>query len=125
MSSKVDLSMNDYQEFSRATSVYPTIRISVGDGPLVEAPWLYPLLGLLGEAGELAEKYKKFVRDDHGVMTPARAEAIQGERGDVNWYLARLAEAGQSTLGADAHKNLEKLASRKARGVLGGSGDNR
>lgn len=119
------LTLDQYQSRSAATAVYPRIRVIIDDDAPIEAPWLYPLLGLLGEAGELAEKFKKLLRDDHGVMTEARASAIAKERGDPLWYLARLSEAAGTSLGADAQLNLDKLADRAARAKLGGDGDNR
>lgn len=120
-----DLTLDEYQCRSRATAHYPRVQISLDGGPLVDAPYLYPLLGLLGEAGEIAEKFKKLVRDDKGLMTSTRALATKAELGDVQWYLARLADSLQTTLGEVAEQNLEKLESRKTRGVLGGDGDQR
>lgn len=120
-----DLTLNQYQERSRATAVYPRIQLIIDGSAPVDVPWLYPLLGLLGECGELAEKYKKLIRDDHGVMTPERDQAIAKERGDPMWYLARLSEAAGTTLEDDARLNLAKLHSRGARGKLGGDGDDR
>lgn len=120
-----DLTFNDYQHRSRATAVYPRIQIIIDDAPPVDAPWLYPLLGLCGEVGELTEKFKKLLRDDKGHMTQERSLAIRDERGDPLWYLARLAEAAHGSLENDATRNLEKLARRKEKGTLGGSGDNR
>jgi len=119
-----DLTLNQYQERSKATAVYPRIQISIDGGPLIDAPWLYPLLGLCGEVGEMVEKYKKLLRDAHGEMTEERKHAIREERGDALWYLARLASV-DSTLENDAQVNLAKLASRKERGKLKGSGDTR
>ena len=75
---------------------------------------LYPTLGLCGEAGEVAEKVKKQVRD--GVFS--RHETAK-ELGDVLWYLANLAND------LIAENNIEKLESRKERNVIQGSGDNR
>ena len=119
------LTYAEYQARSAATAVFPKIQISLNGGPLIDAPWLYPLLGLLGEAGELAEKFKKTVRDRDGRLTAEDQGLIQKERGDVMWYLARLAEAGGTTLIDAAAANLAKLESRQARRVRKGSGDTR
>jgi len=116
---------DEYQSKSLTHASYPRVRIILDDGEPIEAPWLYPLLGLCGEVGELTEKFKKLIRDDKGVMTPARADAIAKERSDPLWYLARLAEAAGSTLQADAQVNLDKLAGRAARNTLRGDGDDR
>ena len=105
----------DYQQRSRATAVYP----GAGDN------LLYPTLGLCGEAGEVAEKVKKMVRDDAGVLTPERREALAKELGDVLWYVAQVATEADLDLGVIAGANLEKLLSRQERGVLQGSGDER
>jgi NTP pyrophosphatase (non-canonical NTP hydrolase) len=108
---------DDYQRQTSATAIYP------GKGEL--SGFSYCGLKLAGEAGEVAEKIGKAIRDDGGVITPARNQALQAELGDVLWYLAQLAEQLGTTLGTVAQANLDKLNSRKQRGVLGGSGDNR
>jgi NTP pyrophosphatase (non-canonical NTP hydrolase) len=109
------MELSDYQERSRATAVYP------GAG----ANLLYPTLGLCGEAGEVAEKIKKMVRDDAGVLSPERREALAKELGDVLWYVAQLATEAGLDLDAVAAGNLDKLLSRRERDVLRGSGDDR
>jgi NTP pyrophosphatase (non-canonical NTP hydrolase) len=109
------MELSDYQERSRATAVYP------GAG----ANLLYPTLGLCGEAGEVAEKIKKMVRDDAGVLSPERREALAKELGDVLWYVAQLATEAGLDLDAIATGNLDKLLSRRERDVLRGSGDDR
>ncbi len=109
------MELSDYQERSRATAVYP------GAG----ANLLYPTLGLCGEAGEVAEKVKKMVRDDAGVLSPERREALAKELGDVLWYVAQLATEAGLDLDAVAAGNLDKLMSRRERDVLRGSGDDR
>ena len=79
----------------------------------------YLTLGLVGEAGEIANKVKKIIRDNKS--TDGLAEEI----GDVLWYCAMLDDHLGSDLGKIMEGNLEKLQSRKQRGVLGGSGDRR
>lgn len=85
---------------------------------------VYPMLGLLGEAGEMANKLKKIARDGK-VMDLDAIEDSEKELGDVLWYIAMLADGLGTRLGKIGRKNLLKLASRQQRGVLGGSGDNR
>ena len=85
----------------------------------------YPALGLCGEAGEVAEKVKKTIRDDGGVLSDQRREALARELGDVLWYLSQLATEADLDLETIAEDNLEKLLSRQERGVLRGSGDDR
>lgn len=86
---------------------------------------VYPVLGLVGEAGEVANKLKKVARDDKGGWGPDKTQDYEGELGDVQWYVAAIATGLKSKLGDIAANNINKLFSRKARGVLGGSGDNR
>src|SRR5215207_4863297 len=107
--------LSDYQRRSRVTAVYP----DAGDN------LTYPALGLCGEAGEAAEKVKKALRDDGGVLTDERRAALAGELGDVLWYVAQLATEAGLDLDAIAQENLSKLLSRQERGVLAGSGDTR
>ena len=79
------------------------------------------VLGLVGEAGEIAEKIKKQIRDGKLVA----GEDIIKELGDVVFYVTALANYYDSDLGEVLQKNVDKLNSREERGVLGGSGDNR
>ena len=105
--------LSDYQELSRATAVYP----GAGDN------LLYPTLGLCGEAGEVAEKIKKMLRDDGGLLSDERRDALAKELGDVLWYVAQVATEAGLDLDELAEANLAKLRSRKERQVLQGSGD--
>ena len=105
---------SEYQRFSRRTAGYPR-----------EAWLYYPALGLVGEAGEVAEHAKKAIRDDQGLVSDERREAISRELGDVLWYVAQLASELGLELEDIATANLEKLFSRQRRGVLSGSGDDR
>lgn len=106
---------SEYQARSRATAVYPDAGSNI----------VYPALGLCGEAGETAEKVKKAIRDDGGTLTEERREAIAAELGDVLWYAAQLATEAGLDLEEVAEANLAKLASRRERAVLHGSGDDR
>ena len=108
------LSLNEYQRRAAETAIYP-------DASAVT----YPILGLVNEAGEVAGKYKKIFRDDNGVVTEAHREDLKKELGDVLWYVAALARDLGVNLEDVAQGNLDKLASRAARGTLQGSGDNR
>jgi NTP pyrophosphatase (non-canonical NTP hydrolase) len=81
---------------------------------------IYPTLGLCGEAGEVAEKVKKQVRDGN-----FNRHEVAKELGDVLWYLANLANDIGYSLSEVAAMNVDKLQSRKDRGVISGSGDNR
>jgi len=100
---------NEYQEEAKKTAIYPE-----------QYKVVYPALGLAGEAGEVAEKVKKHIRD--GVL---KVEDLKKELGDVLWYVSALAADLDLDLDDVAAANLEKLRSRRARGVIVGSGDNR
>lgn len=108
------MTLNEYQEKASRTAIY-------GSGNAVN----YPILGLAGEAGELANKYKKVLRDDNGILHPDKREALAAELGDVLWYVAAIARDLGADLDDVAQQNLDKLYDRKARGVISGSGDTR
>ncbi|MGB1416827.1 MAG: nucleoside triphosphate pyrophosphohydrolase family protein [Synechococcus sp.] len=109
------MELNAYQEAARKTAAYPDI----GRNPI------YPTLGLTGEAGEVADKVKKVLRDGDGVFDAETREAIKLELGDVLWYVAQLALELGYDLDQVAAANLDKLASRASRGQIAGSGDHR
>jgi len=109
------MTFETYQKESRKTALYPNV-----DGNII-----YPTLGLCGEAGEVAEKIKKVLRDKNGAVDEETRLAIKKELGDVLWYASQLASELGLSLDDVAQHNLEKLFSRKQRGVLGGDGDNR
>ena len=104
-----------YQELSRRTARYP----DRGQNPI------YPTLGLCGEAGEVAEKVKKVLRDREGAFDAAAREDLLLELGDVLWYVAQLATELGLDLDEVATANLAKLESRAARNVISGDGDRR
>lgn len=78
----------------------------------------YVVLGLNGEAGEVAEQIKKAMRNDGGELSPERIELLKKEAGDVLWYLTRLAAELNTTLTEIAEINVEKLYGRKEQGNL-------
>lgn len=86
---------------------------------------VYPTLGLVNEAGELAGKVKKIFRDKGGAISAADREALKQELGDVLWYLAQICTELDLSLSEVAEANLVKLFSRLERGRIGGEGDNR
>ena len=82
-------------------------------------------MGLVGEAGEVAEKIKKVIRDNDSDEAFIDIENMSKELGDVLWHVAVLANYFDIPFDKIANDNIEKLASRLKRGTLGGSGDNR
>jgi len=103
------IGFRDYQKKAVSFAIYPATH-----------KVLYPTLGLCGEAGEVAEKVKKQVRD--GVFN---RHEVAKELGDVLWYLANLSSDIGYNLDQIADINIEKLSSRKDRNKIQGSGDNR
>ena len=102
------ITANTYQEEAKKTAIFPANKALE-----------YLSLGLVGEAGEVANKVKKIIRDK-------KIDGdLSGEIGDVLWYCAMLADYLDVNLGKIMENNLDKLRSRKERGVLGGSGDKR
>lgn len=115
------MTLNEYQKQALTTEIMNrnnTINAT-------EPAFMAKILGLVGESGEVAEKFKKIIRDKQGKVNTEDKAEIKKELGDVLWYTAVIADY----LGIDfedvAQTNLNKLASRKARGVGKGSGDNR
>lgn len=107
-----EMTLNAYQSAALETAIYPD-------------PIVYPTLGLNGEAGEVADKVKKVLRDGSSKFTGEIKEAIMYEVGDVLWYVATLSHDLGYTLEEVAERNYDKLKSRQLRGMLHGSGDNR
>jgi NTP pyrophosphatase (non-canonical NTP hydrolase) len=115
MISEVDLKDMGYDEFTAELAKYPKEQ---NNPKIVEA--MYCALGLVGEAGEVSEKIKKWHRD--GVLNSG---AVALELGDVAYYLTRLANNMGYTLQQILDLNKLKLIDRRSRGVLKGSGDER
>lgn len=109
------MTFEEYQKLSRQTAIYP----DAGKN------FVYPTLGLAGESGEVAEKIKKVLRDKGGIVAEETKLEIAKELGDVLWYLSQISTELNLSFEKIAAENIEKLQSRKARGVLGGGGDNR
>ena len=111
------MNFNEYQARAAETAIYP-------NGDIGEAlHYLTP--ALTAEAGEVAGKWAKVVRDKRGLPSVADMRAMKAELGDVLWVTAMTAHELGYTLEEVATTNLRKLQDRAQRGVLGGSGDNR
>ena len=109
------MTFGEYQKLSRKTAQYPKIGES----------FVYPVLGLAGEAGEVAEKIKKLFRNKNGDLSQEYKLEIAKELGDVLWYLSQISTELNLSLEEVAQLNLEKLLDREKRGVIKSEGDNR
>jgi len=109
------MDFNQYQKNAFITARYPDKGKNI----------FYPVLGLCGESGEVAEKVKKVIRDNNGQVSENTKLELAKELGDVLWYIAALATELELDMNEIAEKNIEKLFSRKDRGKIKGSGDNR
>ena len=107
-----DLDM--YQKVALTTAIYPR-----------EQAIIYPTLGLTGEAGEVANKVKKIIRDGSNSKDEKLVSEIKAEIGDCLWYIAVLADDFNIKLSDIANTNIEKLANRKKNNTIHGSGDTR
>jgi NTP pyrophosphatase (non-canonical NTP hydrolase) len=116
-SSRVSYTFDEYAEETGKTAVYPS---KVPDDL---AGVVYCALGLVGEAGEVAGKVKKLLRD---CDTPEKRLAIVDEIGDTMWYIPRLLEElGKFKMSETAKQNVEKVHGRLKRGTIHGNGDTR
>jgi|TARA_A100001011_G_C14179047_1_gene785963 NTP pyrophosphatase (non-canonical NTP hydrolase) len=106
-----NITATEYQNKAKETAIFPA-----------DKALEYLSLGLVGEAGEVANKVKKLIRDKKVLHDTT---VISSEIGDVMWYCAMLADYLDVNLGKIMDDNLDKLKSRKQRGTLGGTGDNR
>ena len=112
----------EFDEYQRRAKKYD--QFDETDNPK-EVGLIEKVLGLPGEAGEVADKFKKALRDKDGELSREDLEGIEKELGDVLWYVAAIARDLGMPLSEVAKGNLAKLESRYQRGKIGGSGDNR
>lgn len=114
------MNFNDYQKAAITTD------LSAGKGhEVLSIAFMDKVLGLVGESGEIAEKFKKILRDKNAQLSSEDRNDLTKELGDVLWYVALLAHYLEIPLDDVATKNIAKLASRQQRGRLAGSGDDR
>lgn len=109
------MNFDEYQKESRKTAQYPDLGKN----------YLYPVLGLCGESGEVAEKFKKLIRDKNNVLTDDYKAEIKKELGDIIWYIAQIATELGISFDDIAETNIEKIMSRMERSKINGNGDNR
>ncbi len=110
------MTFDDYQKQALTTAI---------NHPNPDYVFFDRVLSLVGEAGEVAEKVKKWIRDDKADFSKLDKQDLANELGDVLWYVATIADFLDYKFDTIAQENLKKLASRKTRGRLTGSGDTR
>ena len=113
------MDFNEYQKRAAGCDFYEKT------ADVQAAGFFEKILGLTGEAGEVADKFKKVVRDKKGILSGEDKKAIAKELGDVLWYLASIARYLDIPLSEVAELNIEKLEDRQKRNKLHGEGDER
>ena len=107
------MQFNEYQEKAKKTDTYK-----------VKSDRLqYSVLGLVGEAGEVADKVKKIMREEKGRVGEERRQELKQELGDVLWYMAKLARELGLKFDEIAKANIEKLYRRQVHGIFSGGPD--
>jgi len=110
------MTFDEYQKLAMTTKIAD---------PVAKVDRAVLALGIAGEAGEVADKYKKILGYFDGKLTSKDKQELNKEIGDVLWYLATFAESLGLDLGDIAEQNLAKLSDRKKRNVQRAEGDNR
>lgn len=118
------MNLNEYQlkAHSFADYMMPFAKTETGD---MKLDYVYPVMGLSEEAGEVSGKFAKAVRDCNGEIDSERKKAIIKELGDVCWFVAELSTLLNVSVEEVMQKNIDKLTSRRERNQIHGSGDNR
>ncbi len=116
------MNFNEYQDWAKTTD---TFNVPDSNIKASEPGFVAKILGLVGESGEVAEKFKKVIRDKNGILTEEDKIEIAKELGDVLWYISALSWYMGIPLEDVAKINREKLSKRKAENKLHGAGDNR
>ena len=109
-----EYTFSQYQNDAKKTAVYP-----------IKEALYYLSLGLTGEAGEVANKVKKIIRDDNGILSLNTKSEIRNELGDILWYIANLCDLLEIEMGLVAQINIYKLHKRLKNNTIHGHGDDR
>jgi len=132
------MNFKEYQEKAHATADYPMTQIvlppdkgtdNMGNAyvysTIHDVNFIYPAMGIMGEAGEVGEKLKKVFRNKNGKFEEEDIKSISKELGDVMWYIAEIASLLNLNLEDIAKENIEKLESRYERNKIKSEGDDR
>ena len=111
------MDFDEYEQLATRTATF--------DGKQEEYKLMYLALGIAGEAGEVAEKIKKLMRNDGGSLSDETREGLKRELGDVLWYLSQMSRVLGFSFSSVAEANIKKLADRHERDVIKSTGDHR
>lgn len=128
LSTKNLMTFKEYQQKTAETAIYKDniARLDPSTSDRIDKIICLAYVGLgLGEVGELQGKIKKIIRDNNGIVNDDMKKSLGKELGDILWYISQTCSELGLDMGEVAEINLVKLASRKERGVLAGSGDER
>ena len=125
-----DVALREYAEMVHGAAIYREGVDALVDSASKEdlAKMLkifYATTGLAGEAGEVANKVKKILRDNGGIVDPEIRQRVLGELGGVAWYLTAVAEEFDLRIEDVLNFNYDQITSRQERDVLKGDGDDR
>lgn len=112
----------DFNEYQEKAAKYDLARATVD---LKDPGFVEKVLGLVGEAGETADKIKKLIRDKNGAISNEDKKLVAKELGDTLWYIASISRYLNIPLSEVASHNIDKLESRWQRDKLHGEGDER
>lgn len=115
------MDMNEYQKLAIRTDSFGASELE----SVMDMAFMAKVLGIVGEAGEYAEKIKKIIRNNRGKMSDEEKQELIKELGDILWYVAVSAHYFGKSLEEIAQMNIEKLSSRQERKVINSKGDNR
>lgn len=118
------MQLNEYQDKAKSTAQYPVVDLKIRDN-VISGNFLYPLLGVAEEAGELVGKIAKIVRNNDGIISLESRKTIALELGDILWMLSMVSAEFGFTLEEVAQMNIDKLQDRLNRNVIKSAGDNR
>ena len=110
----------DFDEYQKKAAKYDLAKATVN---LKDAGFIEKVLGLVGEAGETADKIKKLIRDKDGVISEEDKELVTKELGDTLWYIASISRYLGVSLSDVAQGNIDKLEDRFQRNRIHGEGD--
>ncbi|MBR3138907.1 nucleoside triphosphate pyrophosphohydrolase family protein [Candidatus Saccharibacteria bacterium] len=112
----------NFDEYQKKAAKYDLAKATTD---LKNVGFIEKVLGLVGEAGETADKIKKILRDKDGLVSDEDKDLVTKELGDTLWYIAAISRYLNVSLSEVAEGNIEKLESRYQRNQIHGEGDKR